>query len=121
VAASARRRRPTPTPTRYRRRAARTARQAALADRAALATLTVDLRTPQVVPTPSEPGPFLGGLGDGWRAVTASTAVVLTVLGALLPLAVVVTVLGALVLWWLRRRRGATTPPVPPAAADAGA
>jgi hypothetical protein len=97
------------------------ARQTALADRADLATLTVDLRTPAVVPPPP-PGranPFLDGLESGWHAVTASTAVVLTVLGALLPVAVVVAVLGAPVLWWLRRRRPVVTP-VPPPAPDPG-
>jgi PIN domain nuclease of toxin-antitoxin system len=100
------------------------AREAALADRADLATLTVDLRTPAVVPPPppGKPNPFLDGLESGWRAVTASTAIVLTVLGALLPVAVVLGVLGAPVLWWLRRRRP-VGPPVapPPAAPDTGA
>jgi VIT1/CCC1 family predicted Fe2+/Mn2+ transporter len=98
------------------------ARQAALAGRADLATLTVDLRTPAVVPAPSpEPNPFLGGLAGGWHAVTASTSVVLTVLGALLPVAVVVAVLGGPVLWWLRRRRRPVPPAVSAPAPDAGA
>lgn len=98
------------------------ARQAALADRADFATLTVDLRTPAVVPPPppGEPNAFLDGLSSGWHAVTASTAVVLTVLGALLPIAVVVAVLGAPVLWWLRRRRRAAGPVLPPPVPDAG-
>jgi PIN domain nuclease of toxin-antitoxin system len=92
------------------------ARQAALSDRADFATLTVDLRTPAVVPPPppGKPNPFLDGLASGWRAVTASTAVVLTVLGALLPVAVVLGLLGAPVLWWLRRRRPVGGRPVPP-------
>jgi hypothetical protein len=96
------------------------ARQAALADRADFATLTVDLRTPEAVPPPpaAEPNAFVQGLTGGWRAITASTAVVLTVLGALLPVAVVLAVLGAPVLWWLRRRRRVAVPvaPAPPAA-----
>ncbi len=96
------------------------ARQAALADRADFATLTVDLRTPEAVPPPpaAEPNAFVQGLTGGWRAITASTAVVLTVLGALLPVAVVLAVLGAPVLWWLRRRRRGAVPvaPTPPAA-----
>ena len=97
------------------------ARQAALADRADLATLTIDLRTPSVVPPPpSRPNAFLDGLGSGWHAVTASTTVVLTVLGALLPIAVVAAVLGVPVLWWLRRRRGIRPLAPPPAAPDAG-
>ena len=93
------------------------ARRAALADQADLATLTVDLRTPAALPPPAakqEP-PFLRGLHSGWDAVTASTTVVVTVLGALLPVAVVAALVGGPVLWVLRRRRaGARTPaPVP--------
>jgi Domain of unknown function (DUF4349) len=99
------------------------ARQTALAGRADFATLTVDLRLPAAVPppAPAQPNAFVKGLNNGWEAVTASTAVVLTVLGALLPFAVVVAVLGAPVLWWLRRRRRDLPPRVaPPAAPDAG-
>jgi hypothetical protein len=100
------------------------ARQAALADRADFATLTVDLRTPDVVPPPppAQANPFVEGLRSGWHAVAASTAVILTVLGALLPVAVVLAVLGAPVLWWWRRRRGGLPPVAPaPAVPDAGA
>ncbi len=60
---------------------------------------------------------FLVGLKGGWDAFTASVAVALTVVGALLPFAV----LAALVLvpmWWvLRRRRASTTPSAPQPAA----
>jgi hypothetical protein len=75
-----------------------------------------------VVPPPpaGKPNPFVEGLESGWHAVTASTAVVLTVLGAVLPVAVVVAVLGAPVLWWLRRRRPVVAPVPPPAAPDSG-
>jgi Domain of unknown function (DUF4349) len=102
------------------------ARRAALADQADLATLTVDLRTKEAAAavTQQQPNAFLDGLRSGWNAVTASTTVILTVLGAVLPVAVVLGVLGAPVLWWSRRRRStagpvqsASTPP----AADAGA
>src|SRR3954469_3161331 len=98
------------------------ARQSALADRADLATVTVDLRPPPVVPPPpaGKPNAFLDGLSSGWHAVTASTAVVLTVLGALLPVAVVLAVLGGPVLWWMRRRRGTGPVAPPPAAPDPG-
>jgi len=98
------------------------ARQAALSDRADFATLTVDLRTPAVVPPPppGQPNAFLDGLSSGWHAVTASTAVVLTVLGALLPVAVVLAILGGPVLWWLRRRRTAAPVAPPPTAPDPG-
>jgi hypothetical protein len=98
------------------------ARQAALSYRADFATLTVDLRTPAVVPPPppGQPNAFLDGLSSGWHAVTASTAVVLTVLGALLPVAVVLAILGGPVLWWLRRRRTAAPVVPPPTAPDPG-
>ena len=99
------------------------ARLAALADRADFATLTVDLRTPAVVPPPpaAEPNAFVQGLAGGWHAVTASTAVVLTVLGAMLPVAVLLGLFAAPVLWWLGRRRRVAVPVAPaPPAADAG-
>lgn len=70
--------------------------QAALADRAALATVTVLLTRPADVETAVAPlPPFLSGLGAGWEALVASTTVVLVVVGALLPFTVVALVLGA--------------------------
>lgn len=93
------------------------ARQRALADRATLATLTVTLQTPAVEPTPAkdEIG-FLTGLRSGWHALLRSTQVILTVLGALLPVTVVVAILAwpALLLWRrrVRTRRPAPTQPV---------
>jgi cell division protein FtsB len=82
------------------------ARQASLADRADLSTLTVTLRTPEAkVATPNENPGFVSGLKDGWRAVVKSTAVVLTVLGALLPLLVVAAIIGGPVWWAVRRRQ----------------
>ncbi len=92
------------------------ARRAALADRADLATLTVDLRTAAAAIPEEGENAFLDGLGSGWKAVTASTAVLLTVLGALLPIAVVLALVGGPLLW-LRRRRaaGPATPPPAPA------
>ena len=85
------------------------ARQGSLAGRAQASTLTVTLRTPDVTPpnavTPDD-NSFVGGLKQGWHAVVVSTGVVLTVLGALLPLLVVLVVLG-LPVWWFRRRRPA--------------
>jgi hypothetical protein len=97
------------------------ARQAALADRADLATLTVDLRTPSAdVPgsDPKDRNAFLQGLDSGWQALVGSMTVVLTVLGALLPLAVVVGLVGGPLLWALRRRRRGARP-APPAPAPA--
>jgi len=86
------------------------ARQAALAGRADLSTLTVTLRTPDAAPpatTPrTEDNSFVGGLKKGWHAVIVSTGVVLTVLGALLPLLVILALVG-LPVWWFWRRRTA--------------
>jgi Domain of unknown function (DUF4349) len=84
------------------------ARQASLAGRAELSTLTVTLRTPDVQDDDSadDDNGFLAGLKGGWHAVVVSTGVVLTVLGALLPIAVVGALIG-LPLWWLLRRTAA--------------
>ena len=86
------------------------ARLKSLSDRADFATLTTDL---QVSGTPAAAGGpstgFLVGLREGWAALVASTNVVLTVLGALLPVAVVLAVVGypAGVLLRSRSRRHA--------------
>ena len=98
------------------------ARRAALADRADLATLTVDLRTAAaVVPGPEKKqNAFLQGLDSGWQALTASMTVILTVLGALLPLAIVLVLVGGPVLWVLRRRRRQAPPPAPAPSPGAG-
>jgi hypothetical protein len=93
------------------------ARQAALADRADLSTLTVDLRTAEAAVTVAateEPNAFLDGLNSGWKALTASLTVILTILGALLPLAIVAAILGVPVLWLLRRLRRPPARPTPP-------
>lgn len=78
------------------------AQRAALADLAQLATVTVTFSTPEeaeLVAAAGTPG-FLGGLEAGWGALVATTAVVLTVLGAVLPFAVVLAAGGA-VVWAL--------------------
>lgn len=83
------------------------ARLAALSDQADLATLTVTLRTPEAVtPEEKQSNGFLTGLDGGWNAVKASTTIVLTLLGALLPVAMVAGLLGW-PLWLLRNRRSA--------------
>lgn len=97
------------------------AQQRVLNDQANLATITVTLRTPDSVAaktTPNDDG-FLAGLRQGWHAVTASTTVVLTVLGALLPVAVVLVVFGwpGYLIW--RRFRRRSTPTATPAATPA--
>jgi len=99
------------------------ARRAALAGRAELATITVDLRTPDVEvveQVEEDKSSFLTGLRSGWRAVVESTNVVLTVLGALLPIAVVAALVGLPLLALRRRSRAARRPVVvaaPPAPA----
>jgi hypothetical protein len=106
-------------------------RLAAISDQAELATLTVTLRSAATGPAVQAPGSngFLTGLRSGWSAVTASTTIVLTLLGALLPVALVAGLLGwPLMLLLLRRRRtggsgptgsvghGPTAPPAEPSA-----
>jgi hypothetical protein len=82
------------------------ARQASLADRADLSTLTVTLRTPEVVATQpaKDDGGFMSGLKSGWHAVAVSTTVVLTLLGAVLPVLVAAAVIGWPVYLLIRRR-----------------
>jgi Domain of unknown function (DUF4349) len=90
------------------------ARQSALAGRAALSTLTVTLRTPEVkqpAAATDDGNGFVAGLRKGWNAVVVSTGIVLLVLGALLPVLVVAALIGVPV-WWIARRRTAR-PPTP--------
>ena len=97
------------------------ARQRALADKAALATITVVLRTEgTVVDDPDEAG-FVTGLDGGWTALKTSTTVVLTVVGAVLPIGVVLALIAIPAFLIRRRYKGATaagpanatTPPGP--------
>lgn len=81
------------------------AQRAALADLAALATVTVRLTTPEDVEQPrADVPPFLRGLEAGWDALARSTTVVLVVLGALLPFAVVVGLAAGAAVVATRRR-----------------
>lgn len=90
------------------------ARQRALVDKAALATITVTLTSPGASTKEPEEAGFLTGLDNGWTALKTSTSVVLTVLGALLPIGIVVAVIG-IPAYYLRRRlyprSPGTTPP----------
>ena len=63
------------------------AKKRRLADLTALSTITATLLGPEAaVPKPNDkPGGFLGGLTAGWHALLDSLAVLLTVLGAVLP------------------------------------
>lgn len=86
------------------------ARQRALADRAALSTVTVTLvtRVEDLTGDEEEVG-FLAGLESGWEALLGTTMIVLTILGALLPIAFVLALIG-LPAYQLRRRRRAAAP-----------
>ncbi len=74
-------------------------------------------RSPVQVSLTTEPGViaqeprtgFLVGLTGGWDAFTGSVAVVLTILGAVLPFGVVIALVGAPIWWVLRRRRATAT------------
>lgn len=79
-----------------------TAQQQALAGRAAMATVTAVLRTAGVTDTADGNG-FLAGLASGWDALTASTVVLLTVLGALFPFVVVAAAVAVPLVVWRRR------------------
>ncbi|MBX6385152.1 MAG: DUF4349 domain-containing protein, partial [Microbispora sp.] len=90
------------------------ARQKALEAQTSMATVTLTLVLP---PGPSprhreeEPGGFLAGLRTGWDALTTSTVVALTVLGALLPWLVVAGLVWLAVRAVLRRVRRRPAPP----------
>ena len=80
-------------------------RQATLADQTARATITVELVGPEaVVAEPEEERGFLYGLEQGWAAFVASGAIVLTMLGAVLPFAVAGLLVLAVTLGSLRAR-----------------
>jgi hypothetical protein len=87
------------------------AKKRRLADLTALSTITAVLLDPEAVTTSEDDSPagFLGGLKGGWDALVASLAVLLTVIGALLPwlIAIGLPLWGAL---WLIRRFGRKTP-----------
>jgi Domain of unknown function (DUF4349) len=88
------------------------ARLAALDDSTTLATLVVTFSRPGAdEPAPQTRDGFVGGLADGWQALVASTAVVLQIVGALVPFAVVLALVGLPVWLVLRRRRAG--PPTP--------
>ena len=88
-----------------------------LADLTALSTITVILLGPQAdtAGPGDDPAGFVGGLSDGWKALVASLAVLLTVLGALLPWIIALGVPAGVLLHLLRRRRRGTPAPLTPA------
>jgi hypothetical protein len=84
------------------------ARQRALADQTAQATVTVRLYgTSAPVATTEASTGFLAGLRSGWDAFTGFTAGALTVLGALVPWLLLLVPL-ALLVWVVARRRRET-------------
>jgi hypothetical protein len=88
------------------------ARLAALDDSTTLATLVVTLSRPDTeVPPPSEENGFIAGLQAGWHALGASAAVVLQIVGALIPFAVLLSLVGLPVWLVLRRRRSGSPAP----------
>ncbi|MCA0296675.1 MAG: DUF4349 domain-containing protein [Actinobacteria bacterium] len=115
--------------TRISERDSLVAQQNALAKRVAQSPITLTLTLPADAPVAEATG-FLGGLVAGWNALLASSRVLMTVLGAVLPFAAVVAVIGLPLMVWRRRRRHpsatatpATQPAEPPSAddqADAG-
>lgn len=95
-------------------------RAAALSGQAQLATLTVNLHRPGgVTRTEEDEAGFLDGLTSGWKVFVASTEVLLTVLGALLPFLIALAIPIAVIVSVLRRRRPAV-PTVTPAPGATG-
>lgn len=87
---------------------------AALKDAVAMSPVEVRLSTDvKVLEEAEDDTGFLAGLTAGWTAFTGSVAVLLTVLGAVLPFAVAFALVGIPVLTWLRRRgpRASNVPP----------
>lgn len=91
------------------------AKKRRLADLTALSTITVVLLGQQAeVAGGDDAAGFLGGLKAGWKALVASLAVLLTLLGAVLPWLVALG-LPAAGAAWLVRRFGRRPPTVVPA------
>jgi hypothetical protein len=91
------------------------AKKRRLADLTALSTITVVLLDPDAVAAEEEDGPpgFLAGLENGWKGLLASLAVLLTVLGWLLPWLIALALPAWGIVWLYRRyrpRRPARTP-----------
>ena len=81
------------------------AKKRRLADLTALSTITVVLVKPTPAAAPSGPPGFVSGLKSGWKALLASLAVLVTVLGALLPWLIALGLPAAGILYLIRRYR----------------
>lgn len=105
--------------TRIEERDSLLAQQKSLAGRVAQSPITISLRTPEAVVEAETPG-FLAGLAAGWNALVASSRVLLTIVGAVLPFLVLVAAIGIPVVIWRRRARRvpATVEPVAKASAS---
>ena len=97
---------------------------ASLKDRVAMSPVTVSLQRTGVVADEEdqqEDNAFVVGLRGGWEAFSGAVAVLLTILGALLPFAIVGGLIGWPVVLWLRKRaaarKEALARPAPPTAA----
>ncbi|MGV8909173.1 MAG: DUF4349 domain-containing protein [Propionicimonas sp.] len=93
------------------------AQQKSLAGRVAQSPITITLETPAKVAESETPPGFLGGLTVGWNALVASSRVLLTVIGAVLPFLAVIAVVGTPFLVWRRR---VSRRPASPVVADSG-
>jgi hypothetical protein len=96
------------------------AQQKSLAGRVAQSPITLTLELPakaKVVEPETAPG-FLGGLAAGWNALVASSRVLLTIIGAVLPFLAVVVLVGTPLLLWRRRLNRRSVDPVVEDSAD---
>ncbi len=102
------------------------AKKRRLADLTALSTITAVLLDPEAVAAQQDDGPpgFLAGLTNGWKGLLASLAVLLTVLGWLLPWLIAIGLPAWAIIWLYRRHRSNPPPRTPmpgiPAYATAG-
>ncbi len=87
---------------------------ASLKDRVAMSPVSVSLQRNGAAPPEDKPdNAFLIGLRNGWEAFSGAVAVILTILGALLPFAIIGGLIGwPLLTWWRRRRPAAPVAPV---------
>ncbi|MEV6298145.1 DUF4349 domain-containing protein [Actinoplanes sp. NPDC051861] len=98
------------------------AKKRRLADLTSLSTITVVLLDPDAAqPEEEQPPGFLAGLSGGWNALMASLAVLMTVLGALIPWIIAIGLPVWAVLYVIRRLRRRPPPAATPAPAEAPA
>jgi hypothetical protein len=98
------------------------AKKRRLADLTTLSTITAVLLGPEAVatvPSTESPAGFFGGLTRGWHSLLASLAVLLTVLGALLPWLVALGIPVGIAIYLARRYGKRTVGTAAPATAGA--